>query len=200
MCYGCTNLERVVIPDGVVNIGGYAFGGCTSLKTAVIPDSATNIGGSVFINCKSLIAICEENSFAHTYAINNSISYIIETAETNIDLTSGFICTDILRGKLDSIISGSEDVSCSVYTTCAGTGVLVDILKDGLVHSQFTLVVNGDTNGDSVCDVLDCAQVELASNSNTNLSGAYAMAADSNSDDVVDITDYQAIVNKALAS
>ena len=84
--------------------------------------------------------------------------------------------------------------------TYAGTGALVDIKKDGLVHSQFTLVVNGDTNGDSVCDVLDCYDVERAANSNTELSGAYAMAADSNSDDMVDITDYQAVVNKALAS
>jgi hypothetical protein len=42
--------------------------------------------------------------------------------------------------------------------------------------------------------------VELASNGNTELSDAYARAADSNADEVVDIADYQAIVNQALAS
>ena len=65
---------------------------------------------------------------------------------------------------------------------------------------DYTLIVEGDTNGDSVCDVLDCADVERSSTGKADLSGAYAMAADGNADDVVDINDYQSIINKALVS
>ena len=42
-------------------------------------------------------------------------------------------------------------------------------------------------------------QVGLASNGLSPLYGAYDLAADSNADDVVDVNDYQAIVNKALS-
>ena len=200
MCYGCTKLENLVITDGVSSIGGYAFSGCTSLKILIIPDSVINIGDSVFTNCKSLIAVCKDNSFAHAYAGNNNVSYILVNNDTNIDLASGFIYTDILGGDLNNIIVSSKNITCSIDTTYAGTGIVVDIMKDDALHSQYTLVVYGDTNGDSVCDVLDCFEVERASNGNAELSGAYAMAADSNSDDSIDITDYQAVVNRALAS
>ena len=64
---------------------------------------------------------------------------------------------------------------------------------------EYTVIVNGDTNGDSVVDALDAAQVANVSNGHMTIDGAYKMAADSNSDDIVDIDDYQAIVNKAVS-
>lgn len=79
-----------------------------------------------------------------------------------------------------------------------GTGTIVTVFDGNDYIGDFTLIVEGDVNGDSVCDVIDCAQVARASNGYDTLEGAYAMAADSNMDKVVDITDYQAIVNKAL--
>lgn len=200
MCYGCTKLETVVIPEGVVNIGGYAFSSCTKLKTVVIPDGATNIGGNVFTNCKSLIINCNEGSTAKAYADANGISYIFNNVNTKMDLVTGIIHTDILGGDLSSIMSGSDTLTYSINTSCAGTGAVVNVMKNGMLHSQYTLVINGDTNGDSVCDVLDCFEVERAANGNGDLIGVYVMAADSNADDVVDITDYQAIVNRVMES
>lgn len=200
MCYGCTKLETVVIPEGVVNIGGYAFSSCTSIKTVVIPDGATNIGGNVFTNCKSLIINCNEGSTAKAYADANGISYIFNNVNTKMDLVTGIIHTDILGGDLSSIMSGSDTLTYSINTSCAGTGAVVNVMKNGMLHSQYTLVINGDTNGDSVCDVLDCFEVERAANGNGDLIGVYVMAADSNADDVVDITDYQAIVNRVMES
>lgn len=199
MCFGCTKLESVTIPNGVVSIGGYAFSGCTSLKTTVIPDSVTNIGGSVFANCKSLIVFCDKNSAADTYATANTIDCIHNTVNTKIDLLSQIIYTDVLGGDLSEIISSSDSVTYSMNTAYAGTGAVVDVMKDGALHSQYTLVVNGDTNGDSVCDVLDCFDVERTANGNGELSGVYAEAGDTNGDGVIDIVDYQAIVNKAVS-
>jgi hypothetical protein len=65
---------------------------------------------------------------------------------------------------------------------------------------KFVCVIKNDVNGDGVCDVLDCAQVARASNGFEVFNGAYAVAADTNSDDEVDINDYQSVINKALAS
>ena len=52
---GCTSLESIAIPDGVVEIGSHAFANCTSLKTVYIPSSVTTIGDGAFENCPSLI-------------------------------------------------------------------------------------------------------------------------------------------------
>ncbi len=199
MCFGCTKLETIMIPDGVENMGGYAFSGCTSLRFAVLPDSATNIGGNMFANCKVLVINCNKNSVAQSYADTNGISYIINTTDTHFDVDSKIIYTDVSGGTLDGIISADESMSYTMNTPYAGTGSVIDVYKDGELHSQFTLVVWGDTNGDSVCDALDCSDVERVSNGNAELSGVFAEAGDVNDDGVIDIADYQATVNKALS-
>lgn len=48
------NLESVVIPEGVVEIGRYAFGACILLSEVSIPESVTKIGCGAFSGCISL--------------------------------------------------------------------------------------------------------------------------------------------------
>ena len=55
-------LTSVVIPDGVREIGSYAFSGCTSLTSVVIPSSVTRIGKSAFESCESLTSVKFEGS------------------------------------------------------------------------------------------------------------------------------------------
>ncbi|MCM1224848.1 MAG: leucine-rich repeat domain-containing protein [Lachnospiraceae bacterium] len=47
----------VVIPDGVVKIGDYAFFGCDNMTNITIPDSVTEIGSVVFRECDGLTNI-----------------------------------------------------------------------------------------------------------------------------------------------
>ncbi|MCD8120351.1 MAG: leucine-rich repeat domain-containing protein [Lachnospiraceae bacterium] len=46
--FGCENLEKIVIPDSVTTIGILAFCGCENLEEIAIPDSVTTIGSSAF--------------------------------------------------------------------------------------------------------------------------------------------------------
>lgn len=55
--YGCENLKRVTIPEGVKYLGSYAFKGCTSLVVANIPARATTIGDEVFAECGKLASV-----------------------------------------------------------------------------------------------------------------------------------------------
>ena len=53
----CTNLESVVIPGRVTDIGGHTggvFQGCRSLERIDIPETVTNIGQKSFQDCSSL--------------------------------------------------------------------------------------------------------------------------------------------------
>lgn len=50
-------LESVSIPDTVTRIGGIAFTGCTKLQSVNIPNSVTEIGNSAFSGCTGLTSI-----------------------------------------------------------------------------------------------------------------------------------------------
>ena len=50
----CEGLTSVSIPDSVTSIGGLAFSGCTGLTSVTIPDSVTSIGDLAFSGCTGL--------------------------------------------------------------------------------------------------------------------------------------------------
>ena len=54
---GWYNLKKVIIPDGVIEIGDNAFAGCFNLTEIKIPSSVTSIGVFAFAQCSSLISI-----------------------------------------------------------------------------------------------------------------------------------------------
>ena len=54
---GFSGLENIVLPSTLTEIGEWAFGGCTSLTTFRIPDSVTMLGHGVFDGCLKLETI-----------------------------------------------------------------------------------------------------------------------------------------------
>lgn len=73
--------SKVVIGDGVTNIGSYAFGKCVSLTSIIIPESVVSIGDGAFENCSSLTFIAiPENVISiggYTFADCCSLTSII---------------------------------------------------------------------------------------------------------------------------
>lgn len=85
--------------------------------------------------------------------------------------------------------------TCGSY----GTGSTVDFKKNGRTIYSCRLVISGDLNGDGVCDALDAAECERAANDHTSLEGAFFAAGDCDEDADLDVNDYAAVVNAALA-
>ena len=50
----CSSLENIVIPASVKKIGGWAFRQCTNLKSITLPDSVKKIGTGAFSCCENL--------------------------------------------------------------------------------------------------------------------------------------------------
>lgn len=46
--YNCKNITNVVLSNSVTSIGGTAFYNCTKITSIVLPDSVTSVGGSAF--------------------------------------------------------------------------------------------------------------------------------------------------------
>jgi hypothetical protein len=190
----------------IVSIGSGAF---ASVEEIYISEKITNIATDA-INIDAII-YCYENSYAHRFAEENGYSYEIVVASpvnadvyidsyNNMIVASTELCNDVnsfiaTSESYDLFVNGQPATTSTAYI---GTGSIISIYDGDFLVDDFTMVVEGDTNGDSVCDALDAAQVILASNDVGGLSGAYKMAADSDSDGDIDVYDYQTVVNKSL--
>lgn len=111
--------------------------------------------------------------------------------------TEKTILTDIVtfgdNGKyipVPSYTSGSTDYF--------GTGSSFIVYTNGVPNTTFQIVVYGDINGDSICNVIDCFEVEKAANEHKELIDIYSLAADTDQNGIIDATDYQDIVNRAM--
>lgn len=51
------NIAHVVLPQGLEEIGAYAFRGCSNLQSVNLPDSLVSIGGAAFSGCTSLASV-----------------------------------------------------------------------------------------------------------------------------------------------
>lgn len=52
-----TDVESVVIPEGVIEIRNYAFAGCSALASVSVPNTVTFLGGHAFEGCTSLESV-----------------------------------------------------------------------------------------------------------------------------------------------
>lgn len=55
LCYDCTLLEEIALPDSVETVQG--FSGCTSLRSVVLPASVKTVSSNAFSDCTSLQTI-----------------------------------------------------------------------------------------------------------------------------------------------
>ena len=77
----CANLKKVTIADGVRKIDNSAFKN-TAIEEIEIPATVTEIGTG--ITPKTAIWIVEQGSYAHKYAVENNITYIINENPSSI--------------------------------------------------------------------------------------------------------------------
>lgn len=76
----CSSLTAIILPQGVTSIAKLAFAGCTSLKEITIPDSVTSINSSAFKNDTDIVIHCSTDSYAHTFAEQNGIAFVLTDA------------------------------------------------------------------------------------------------------------------------
>lgn len=79
---GCPNLESVVLPDTLTDIGYYAFGDCPKLAYVDMPEGVATIGNQAFQNCTSLYF--EYLNIPNVTVLNNKAFYGVKIKKMNI--------------------------------------------------------------------------------------------------------------------
>ena len=148
----CSALENVTFPDMLLSVGEYAFAGCTGLTKLNLPQTLREIQQCAFLDCKNLLSclilsnvttigadafshcadyfmiIGEENSYAQTYAEENTIPFVVATVPVG-DINNDYIVTVADAILLNRLIA--EDATLDVATLNLNT---VDCNTDGLVN------------------------------------------------------------------
>ena len=70
------DVAAVVLPEGLREIGWFAFYGCAALSNITIPASVTAIGYAVFDGCADLHIYCPVGSYAEKFAKSYGISCV----------------------------------------------------------------------------------------------------------------------------
>ena len=134
---GCSSLTSVKVPKSVTNIGSEAFYMCTNLTSVTVLDSVNSIGKWAFYGCDNLTIYGYDNSFAQSYAADNSIPFIIVSDDESLTGDT----------NLDGKISISD----------------VTAIQRHLAESeQFTnrQLALADTNGDGIIDINDATHLQ----------------------------------------
>ncbi len=115
----------LIIPNGVTNIGAYAFYGCDSLTSVTIGNSVTGIWDNAFSHCDSLTSVSIENSVTGIgdrafYGCGALTSVFIGNGVTSIGDSAFSYCnllTSIIIGNGVTSIGDSAFSHCTALTS-----------------------------------------------------------------------------------
>lgn len=113
------NEEHIVIPEGIVSIGGHAFRNCASIVSVHIPDSVEQINFGAFENCSNLKDI-RMPKMKNTYSVSETA---FEGCISLADENGFFICNNVLYryfGNAETVVvpEGVEAIGQGAFSTC----------------------------------------------------------------------------------
>ncbi|MFQ8892558.1 MAG: leucine-rich repeat protein [Clostridium sp.] len=108
----CNNLKEITLPNSITSIKKFTFQGCSELTSITIPNSVTSIEEYAFFYCDKVTINGYKDSYAETYAKENSIPFKELKTIITID--------NFIADKKSPQISGTP-VKLSVEATGEGT-------------------------------------------------------------------------------
>ena len=132
-----------------------------------------------------------------------SVNIITPVGNTVIDDSNGLIFTNMfICEELSDLATINSAFTVTITPSAShfiGTGTEILIEFKDFEVCKYTVIVNGDTNGDSVCDVLDARETQLFATSSKEPTVIQIYAANGSVAEEVNTNTYQRVVNLALA-
>ncbi len=143
-------IKRVIIDNGVKNLGRCAFDGCRNLASIVIPNSVTSIGEEAFYDCSGLTSIT------------------IPTSVTSIDLRAFYNCSGLTSIVIPNSVTSIGE---KVFTNCTG-------LTSITIGNSVTSIGNNAFNGcNHIRKIFNNSALSLSKGSSDNVSIPYSVMA-----------------------
>ena len=144
------------------------------------------------------------NTYMYVYSLNDKNEFWEDTSSAN----EGYIYSQ--EKNIDAVRDNIyfEEGACEFVPSFShndndfyGTGTIINVYVNDEVKHKYTLILDGDINGDGYVDVLDCSVVASAVNGHIEITDENCILAGSYFDGVDEFSaiDYQAVVNKAIS-
>lgn len=133
---GCTSLETVELSDKITEIPYECFYGCTSLGQITLDRNITSIQSNSFTGCPNLRIRCYTDSYAHHFAVDNKIAYIL------------------IDGALLGDTNGDGSVNINDVTTIQRYLAELESLEGIYLHAA-------DANQDGTVDISDATTLQM---------------------------------------
>ena len=120
--YYCYRLTSVTIPNSVTCIGDYAFIGCSNLTSVTIPISVTSIGDYTFSGCSSLTSIKIPETITNIgqsafYECSSLTSLTIPNSVKSIGVSAFRYCTSLTSITIPNSVTSIEE---ETFEGCSG--------------------------------------------------------------------------------
>ena len=125
----------IEIPSNIESLPYYAFAYSDTLNNVTIPATVTYIDTYAFSNSDNLVINCYTNSYAHSYAVENKIPYVLLDGPKTGDVNGDGVVDILDATEIQKYAAESTDFT----------------------PEQFEL---GDINKDGYCNVIDALLVQ----------------------------------------
>ena len=120
----CSSLASITIPSSVTYIGNNAFYKCSSLTSVSLPSNVTSIGSNAFQDCSSLTSITIPASVESIkgnplLGCSSLVSIFVEPGNTTYDSRDN--CNAIIQTKKNQIITGCQNTVIPNSVTSIGS-------------------------------------------------------------------------------
>ncbi len=146
----CDSLKEVTLPDTVKSIDAYAFSSCDNLAKITIPASVTSIDEDAFKDSDNVVIYCYSNSTAHTYAVSNSIDFVLLDQQATEPTQPTIPENSYVLGDSD------EDGSVSVLDATTIQRLLASLIAD----DDGKIAVRGNVDQDELLSIMDATLIQ----------------------------------------
>ena len=124
-----SEVENIVINEGVRGIGNYAFYNCDGLTTVTIPASVKSIGSYAFEDCYSLTTVTIGSGvtnicYAAFAGCSNLATMTVDAGNTKYDSRNG--CNAIIEKETNTLIAGCKNSTIPASVTSIGVDAFID--------------------------------------------------------------------------